>query len=80
LREKKKEQEFIRVLSGTKEQMLNFNKLIIKRFKNPYIAGVLSFEEENIEEQKNLKLWKILKMAFAGVPQDFDLLLCGLSI
>jgi len=74
LREKKKEdQEFVRVLSGSKEQMLNFNKLIVsKDLKTPYIAGVLSFEEENIEEQAKLKIMEDFeKMAFAGIPEEY---------
>lgn len=74
LREKKKEeQEFIRVLSGSKEQMLNFNKLIAsKDLKTPYIAGVLSFEEENIEEQAKLKIMEDFEqMAFAGIPEEY---------
>ena len=74
LREKKKEeQEFVRVLSGSKEQMLNFNKLIAsKDLKTPYIAGVLSFEEENIEEQAKLKIMEDFEqMAFAGIPEEY---------
>ena len=74
LREKKtEEQEFIRVLSGSKEQMLNFNGLIAsKDLKTPYIAGVLSFEEENIEEQAKLKIMEDFEqMAFAGIPEEY---------
>jgi hypothetical protein len=74
LREKKtEEQEFIRVLSGSKEQMLNFNKLIAsKDLKTPYIAGVLSFEEENIEEQAKIKIMEDFEqMAFAGIPEEY---------
>ncbi|MDU1576020.1 MAG: hypothetical protein E6868_22680 [Pantoea sp.] len=74
LREKKKEeQEFIKVLSGSKDHMLNFNKLIAsKNLKTPYIAGVLSFEEENIEEQAKFKIMEDFEaMAFAGVPEEY---------
>ena len=74
LREKKPaEQDLIRVLSGSKEQMLNFNRLIAsKDLKTPYIAGVLSFEEENIEEQAKLKIMEDFeKMAFAGIPEEY---------
>jgi hypothetical protein len=75
LREKKEnEQEFIRVLSGTdKQDLLNFNKTIIsKNLKNPYIAGVLSFEEENIPEAEKFKIIEDFEnTAFAGVPQEF---------
>lgn len=74
LREKKKEeQEFIKVLSGSKNELLNFNKLISsKNLKTPYIAGVLSFEEENIEEQEKFKIMaNFEEVAFAGIPQEF---------
>lgn len=74
LREKKtEEQEFIRVLSGSKEQMLNFNGLIAsKNLKTPYIAGVLSFEEENIEEKEKIKIMEDFEqIAFAGIPEEY---------
>ena len=75
LREKKEnEQDFIRVLSGTdKQDLLNFNKTIInKNLKNPYVAGVLSFEESNIPEQEKFKLMEEFEqMAFAGIPQEY---------
>ena len=75
LREKKEnEQEFIRVLSGTdKQDLLNFNKTIIsKNLKNPYIAGVLSFEEANISDAEKFKIIDDFEnTAFAGVPQEF---------
>lgn len=75
LREKKEnEQDFIRVLSGTdKQDLLNFNKTIIsKNLKNPYIAGVLSFEEANISEAEKFKIIDDFEnTAFAGVPQEF---------
>lgn len=74
LREKKpEEQEFIRVLSGSKNELLNFNKLISsKDLKTPYIAGVLSFEEENIEEKEKFKIIEEFEqMAFAGIPEEY---------
>lgn len=74
LREKKtEEQEFIRVLSGSKEQMINFNGLIAsKDLKTPYIAGVLSFEEKDIEEQAKFKIMEDFEaMAFAGIPEKY---------
>ncbi|MDC7945215.1 hypothetical protein, partial [Raoultella ornithinolytica] len=67
-------QEFIRVLSGTdKQDLLNFNKTIIsKNLKNPYIAGVLSFEEANISDAEKFKIIDDFEnTAFAGVPQEF---------
>lgn len=74
LREKKpEEQDLIRVLSGSKEHMLNFNRLISsKNLKTPYVAGVLSFEEENIPETEKLKIMDDFEaMAFAGVPEEY---------
>ncbi|MEY0656006.1 hypothetical protein AB7321_20360 [Providencia rettgeri] len=74
LREKKPdEQKFIKVLSGSKNELLNFNKLIAsKDLKSPYLAGVLSFEEENIEEQAKFKIMEEFEqMAFAGIPPEF---------
>lgn len=75
LREKKEnEQDFIRVLSGTdKQDLLNFNKTIIsKNLKNPYIAGVLSFEEENIPEAEKFKIIDDFEnTAFAGIPEEY---------
>lgn len=74
LREKKtNEQEFIKVLSGSKNELINFNKLIIsKNLKSPYIAGVLSFEEENIEEQAKFKIiQEFEEMIFSGIPSEF---------
>lgn len=74
LREKKQEEaDFIRVLSGSKEQMLNFNNLISsKNLKSPYVAGVLSFEEENIQETDKFKIINNFEaMAFAGVPEEY---------
>ncbi|HGD8642801.1 TPA: hypothetical protein ACI7JV_004956 [Escherichia coli] len=74
LREKKpEEQDLIRVLSGSKEHMLNFNRLISsKDLKTPYVAGVLSFEEENIPETEKLKIMDDFEaMTFAGIPEEF---------
>lgn len=75
LREKKEnEQDFIRVLSGTdKQDLLNFNKTIInKNLKNPYVAGVLSFEEENIPEAEKFEIINNFEqMAFAGISEEY---------
>ncbi|WP_335674349.1 hypothetical protein [Providencia stuartii] len=74
LREKKpEEQEFIKILSGSKDQLLNFNKTIInKNLKSPYVAGVLSFEEENTEETKKYKIIsEFEEMIFAGIPEEY---------
>lgn len=75
LREKKQnEVDFVRVLSGTdKTDLLNFNKTIInKNLKNPYVAGVLSFEEENIPETEKFKIIEDFEaMAFAGIPEEY---------
>lgn len=74
LREKKPEdQKFVSVLSGSKNELLNFNKLIAsKDLKTPYIAGVLSFEEANIEEQAKFKIMNEFEaMIFAGISEEY---------
>lgn len=71
LREKKKEEKkFVRVLSQTNRQDIeNFNNYIkSKNFKNPYSVGVLSFEEENIDENLKSKLInEFEEVLFAGI-------------
>ena len=74
LREKKKEDsEFVRVLSGSKSEILNFNKLISsKDLKTPYVAGVLSFEEEDILEAEKYKIMEDFEaMIFSGIPEEY---------
>lgn len=74
LREKKQnEQQFVSVLSGDKNQLLNFNKFIInKNLKSPYVAGVLSFEEDHIEEIiKNKIMGDFEEMIFSGIPLEY---------
>jgi len=57
---KPEDQEFIKVLSLTSEDdLINFNKLIsTKNLKSPYMAGVLSFEEKDIDETIKFKIIK----------------------
>lgn len=52
------EQQYIKVLSTTSEQdILNFNEYIkSKNFSHPYNAGVLSFEEKDIDENLKSKI------------------------
>lgn len=74
LREKKKEEKkFVRVLSQTNRQDIeNFNNYIkSKNFKNPYSVGVLSFEEENIDENLKSKLInEFEEVLFAGIDPN----------
>lgn len=71
LREKKEEEkEFVKVLSQTnRSDIENFNNYIkSKNFKNPYSTGVLSFEEENIDENLKSKLInEFEEVLFAGI-------------
>jgi len=57
-KDKIEEQKHIKVLSTTSEQdILNFNEYIkSKNFAHPYTAGVLSFEEEDIDENLKSKI------------------------
>ncbi|MEY0133878.1 hypothetical protein AB7V66_22115 [Providencia rettgeri] len=74
LREKKPdEQEFIKILSGSKNELISFNNLITsKNLKSPYVAGVLSFEEENTEEEKKYKIIsEFEEMIFSGIPEEY---------
>lgn len=75
LRKRKPEEAelFVEVLSGTGEhEMLNFNNFIFSRnLKSPYVAGVLSFEEEDIPTKSKYKIIEDFEnMAFAGIPHD----------
>lgn len=57
-KDKIEEQQYIEVLSTTSEQdILNFNEYIkSKNFSHPYTAGVLSFEEKDIDENLKSKI------------------------
>lgn len=57
-KDKIEEQQYIKVLSTTTEQdILNFNEYIkSKNFAHPYTAGVLSFEEKDIDENLKSKI------------------------
>lgn len=71
LREKKEEEKkFVKVLSQTnRSDIENFNNYIKhKNFKNPYSTGVLSFEEENIDEKlKSNLINEFEEVLFAGI-------------
>jgi len=71
LREKKEEEKkFVKVLSQTnRSDIENFNNYIKhKNFKNPYSTGVLSFEEENIDERlKSNLINEFEEVLFAGI-------------
>ena len=58
LREKKpEEQKNVKILSGSKSDIVNFNNYSINKDKsNPYVCGVLSFEEETIPEELKAKI------------------------
>jgi len=69
-----KEKSFVSVLSQTNQQdLINFNKTIIdKNFKNPYVCGVLSFEEKNISDiEKNKLTSDFEELIFAGIPIEY---------
>lgn len=64
------EQQYIKVLSTTSEQdILNFNEYIKhKNFSHPYTAGVLSFEEKDIDENlKNKIMSEFEEMMFSEI-------------
>lgn len=58
LREKNpEEQKHVIILSGSKNDIINFNKNSINEKKeNPYVCGVLSFEEEKIDQDLKIKI------------------------
>lgn len=67
------EQQYIKVLSTTTEQdILNFNEYIkSKNFAHPYNAGVLSFEEKDIDEDlKNKIMSEFEKMMFSEIDPN----------
>ncbi|ENE3146562.1 hypothetical protein ABM882_002201, partial [Escherichia coli] len=72
-KDKKEEQKYIKVLSTTTEQdILNFNEYIkSKNFAHPYTAGVLSFEEKDIDEDlKNKIMSDFEEMMFSEIDPN----------
>ncbi|HCC7936065.1 TPA: hypothetical protein M8I79_005282 [Klebsiella pneumoniae] len=70
---KENEQEFVKVLSQTdRKDIENFNEYIkSKNFKNPYITGVLSFEEKDIDQDlKNKIISDFEDVLFAGIEPE----------
>ena len=74
LRTKKpEEQKFVEVLSQTnRSDIENFNEYIKeKNFKNPFITGVLSFEEKDIDPELKTKIMnEFEEMMFAGIEPE----------
>lgn len=67
---KPEEQIHVKTLSMTSQQdLLNFNNFILpKSKKSPYVCGVLSFEEENINEDLKVKIMSDFEeMLFSGI-------------
>ncbi|WP_179991740.1 MULTISPECIES: hypothetical protein [unclassified Acinetobacter] len=72
-KDKIEEQQYIKVLSTTTEKdILNFNEYIqSKNFSHPYTAGVLSFEEKDIDEDlKNKIMSEFEEMMFAEIAPE----------
>jgi hypothetical protein len=72
-KDKIEEQQYIKVLSTTTEQdILNFNEYIkSKNFSHPYTAGVLSFKEEDIDEDlKNKIMSDFEEMMFSEIDPE----------
>lgn len=72
-KDKKEEQKYIKVLSTTTEQdILNFNEYIkSKNFSHPYTCGVLSFKEEDIDEDlKNKIMSDFEEMMFSEIDPE----------
>lgn len=73
LREKKpEEQKHVKILSGSKSDIVNFNNYSINEKKeNPYVCGVLSFEEETIPEELKTKIiTEFEDLLFSGIEQE----------
>lgn len=74
LRTKKpEEQKFVEVLSQTnRSDIENFNEYIKeKNFKNPFITGVLSFEEKDIDPVLKTKIMNDFEdMMFSGIEPE----------
>jgi hypothetical protein len=72
-KDKIEEQQYIKILSTTTEQdILNFNEYIkSKNFSHPYTAGVLSFEEKDIDEDlKNKIMSEFEEMMFSEIDPN----------
>lgn len=72
-KDKIEEQQYIKVLSTTTEQdILNFNEYIkSKNFAHPYTCGVLSFKEEDIDEDlKNKIMSDFEDMMFSEIDPE----------
>lgn len=70
---KEEEQKFVRVLSNTTEQdIINYNEFVVDKEKsNPYVCGVLSFEEENIDEELKSKIIaEFEELLFKGIEEE----------
>ena len=73
LREKKpEEQKNVKILSGSKSDIINFNNYSINKEKsNPYVCGVLSFEEETIQEDLKIKIISEFEdLLFSGIDPE----------
>lgn len=74
LREKNPEQQKdIKILSTTtKQDLINFENYILDKNKsNPYVCGVLSFEEKTISEELKTKIiTEFEDMLFAGIQPE----------
>ncbi|QLR55502.1 hypothetical protein HV344_25885 (plasmid) [Citrobacter freundii] len=70
---KPEEQQFVEVLSQTnRSDIENFNEYIKeKNFKNPFITGVLSFEEKDIDPELKTKIMNDFEdMMFSGIDPE----------
>ena len=70
---KEEEQQFVKVLSQTNRKDIEiFNEYIKEKdFKNPYITGVLSFEEQDIDNDLKTKIMNDFEeMLFADIPTE----------
>ena len=70
---KPEEQKFVEVLSQTnRSDIENFNEYIKeKNFKNPFITGVLSFEEKDIDPELKTKIMNDFEdMMFSGIDPE----------
>lgn len=70
---KPEEQQFVEVLSQTnRSDIENFNEYIKeKNFKNPFITGVLSFEEKDIDQELKTKIMnEFEEMMFEGIEPE----------
>lgn len=70
---KPEEQQFVEVLSQTnRSDIENFNEYIKeKNFKNPFITGVLSFEEKDIDPELKTKIMNDFEdMMFSGIEPE----------